>query len=341
MVKRICLIVVVLAVVIWGVGCSRNSLPSVRVLQWGVAEAYNDGYNGLTSGLAGKGYKFGLSLDIKRVVAKGDYSLAKKTVNRWKKEHPDLIVTIGTKATLAAKEVLHPESSSVPLVFLGCAFPYLTGIIGSYQPQKGITGIGAETPVRERVNLLLRVLPHIKRVVIPYFPDNPQAVITATEAKKILDKKGVRAITLVLSKKEGTSAAVRRIREAISQCDALYLPTDPILYVPSTLKRVIEVALEQGKPVTGMTLNSVKKGALLALYSDFYEQGVEAADMVDMILHGIPPVKIAPHPSQSHYVAININSARMLGISIPRNIMLEAKEIIDINSDRDAPELVH
>ncbi len=340
MIKRICFIVVVLFFCCC-LGCSSDDSPSVRVLQWGVAEVYYDAYNGLTESLGSKGYKPGVNIDIKRVIAKGDYDLAKRVINRWKNESPDLIVTIGTKATLAAKEVLHPESSSIPLVFVGCAFPHLTGVIDSYHPQKGITGIGAETPVRERVNLLLRVLPHIKRVVIPYFPDNPQAGITATEARAILEEKGVRAITLALSKKEGPRAAVRKIGKISSQCDVIYLPTDPVLYVPSTLKGVIDEALSKGKPTTGVTINSVKSGALLALYSDYYEQGVEAADMVDMVLHGTPPRKIAPRPGQSHYLAINIGSARALGINIPRSIMLEAREIIDINSDKDAPKLVH
>jgi len=176
---------------------------------------------------------------------------------------------------------------------------------------------------------MVRVFPHLKKVAIPYFPDNPQAVITATETKKLLEQKGVTAFAVPLAKSEGLNATLKEIGKLVSKCGLLYLPTDPVLYVPSTLKRVIGVAMKQKKPAIGVTVGSVKLGALLALHPDYYELGAEAADMANMVLNGVPPDKIAPHATQSRYLAINMNTARALGIELPRNMLLKAKEIID------------
>ena len=314
-------------------GCAKKNRYNICVLQWGEATVYYDTYKGLTDGLNSRGYEKGRNLNITHVVAKGDYHLAKNTIKKWARLKPDLVITLGTKATLAAKEELHAEGSHIPLVFTACAFPYLTGIISSYSSQKGITGIGAEIPAKERVELMVQALPHLKKVAIPYFPDNPQAVITATETKRLLEEKGITGVAFALSRKEGIDNAIAKIRKVVSECDLLYLPTDPVLYVPSTLKRVIHVATEQKKPAIGVTLDSVKNGAMLALHPDYYEQGVEAADIVNMVLNGVSPSKVVPHPTQSHYLAINLNTARKLGIAMPRNMLLTAKEIIDTCSE--------
>jgi len=226
--------------------CVREKCYQICILQWGEAQPYYEAYKGLIDGFLSKGYEEGRNLEIKYAKAKGDYNFAKDAVRRWEKLKPNLIISIGTKATLAAKEVLHPENSNIPLLFTTCAFPNITGIIGSYSPQKGITGIGAEIPTKERIDLLLKTFPKIKRVGIPYFTFDPQAVITATKAKKLLEDRGITAIALVLSKDKGINATIEKIGKLAEKCEFIYLPTDPILYVPKMLKGIISVTMRAG-----------------------------------------------------------------------------------------------
>ncbi len=325
------LAVTLLALLVCGVSlssCLKGESYKVCILQWGEANAYDRSYSGLMDGLAGLGYREGQNIKIEHVVAKGDYELAKNTVSEWLKDDPSIIVTIGTKASLAAKEVLKPQEPGIPMVFTACAFPYLTGILDTYGPHKWITGVGAEIPVSNRVALLLQAFPRIKVVGIPYFNVNPQAVITAEETAKKLNRKGVNTILLLFNKDVEAEKFNREIEKLADRCDLIYMPTDPVLYRSRTLKTIISTAMKRGKPVAGVTLKSAQEGAVLAYYSDFYEGGREAASMVDMVLNGKPVESILPHPTESRHIAVNIESSNQLGITLPRSILAKAKKLL-------------
>ena len=335
MLKRACLFCVGILMVggLLLPGCVSQRSYTICVLQWGEARAYCDTYQGLVDGLVGKGYEDGKNLKLEHVVAKGDYDVAKRTIEKWRAERPSIIVTLGTKATLAAKEVLDPPHSSIPLVFAACAFPNITGIISDYVAQRGITGVGAEVPTRERIGLLLQAFPNIRVVGIPYFPLNPQAIITAKRAQKLLEARGIRVNILVLSEEEdlhSLHSLSEKIERLAKESELVYLPTDPVLYVPETLNRIIDVTMKERVPLMGSTLASAKMGTLLAVYSDFYENGRETSTLVDLILNGEPFSNVPPHPPQSWHVAVNLNTARQLDIILPRNVLLRAKDIIGV-----------
>jgi putative ABC transport system substrate-binding protein len=332
-IKRACLLLLGMFLVGQGfIGCTERDAYKVYVLQWGDAQVYYDAYKGLADGLMGKGYEEGKTIELTRVIAKDNYSRAVKTLKAWKRERPYLIVTLGTKATLAAKEVLNPGKNSIPLIFTACSFPYLTGIIDSYSPQEGITGIGTEIPIRERVSLLLEALPNTKRVGIPYFIVNPQASITCRNTKRLLEEKGISVATMAFSDEDltennGIDKIIPKIERLAEECDLIYIVTDPVFHIPCNFKKTVAVAMSKGKPVIGCTVNSAKEGALLAPYVDYYDAGVETATLVDLVLNGEPVSKIHPRCTRNRYLAVNIYSARKLGINLPRNILLRAKKI--------------
>ena len=111
------------------------------------------------------------------------------------------------------------------------------------------------------------------------------------------------------------------IKEQIKPGDAVLAPAVDTLDIPAS---ILEAA---GIPSVFTTALWVENGALISYGPDFRAQGVQAARLVAKILHGTRPQDLPVEGADRIDLAINLNTARQLGIAVPPKILFRANVV--------------
>ena len=237
---------------------------------------------------------------------------------------PDVIHASPTTSAVAAFN----KTRTIPIVFGGASDVVEAGMVKSLaHPGGNVTGIaniGWELGAK-RLQLLKQALPKITRVGVLV---NPLAPSTLREQKLIEQagaKLGVKVTSASMQQVNEVDAAVARLAQR--RIEAV-LTTNYTLFI-NARKRILDLATKQRIPVVGHRGEFVDDGALLsygALLSDQYRS---SARLVDKILKGTKPADIPVEQPTTFELAVNIKTAKSLGITIPSEIMLQATRVIE------------
>ena len=138
----------------------------------------------------------------------------------------DVIVTVGTFLTLAAKQA----TSAIPIVFVGVGDPVGTGLVASLaRPGGNTTGLSNQSSdlAGKRVELLRDVIPGLRRLAIMAFVSNPSSILEMGEVQAAARKLGLEVTTSEIRRAEDITPAFEALRDC---ADALYLFPDPPLH---------------------------------------------------------------------------------------------------------------
>ena len=102
----------------------------------------------------------------------------------------------------------------------------------------------------------------------------------------------------------------------------------PDNWLGSEQRRIVQLALAQLLPVLASQPNWVEAGALFSYGSDYEHSARRAAWYVDQILKGRKPGDLPIEQPTKFTFVVNQATARALGITIPRWIMLHADRVI-------------
>jgi putative ABC transport system substrate-binding protein len=224
-------------------------------------------------------------------------------VRRIEASHPDVIVAVGLKAALFARARL----PRVPLVF--CVVPNhehfdLTG--------SAITGVSADVPPDRDLAALRKVSPEVRRVGLLHGPDPGGRLVRP--ARAAADAAG---ITLVDATVTDLSRLQRLARDLAGRVDALWLPADPTVATPEAFRVLLDLSLEQRKPLLAFSESLVRAGALVAVAPDYAWMGAQASELVRRIEGGERAGDIAVVPLKRTHVVVNPATARALGRMLP------------------------
>lgn len=235
-----------------------------------------------------------------------------------------LIVASGTPASFAAKQA----TSTVPIVMGGIAAdPVETGLVASLaRPGGNITGMSMMTAQLggKRLELLKSIVPGLTRVAVFWNPPNPaygpilKQLDAAAQALRLeLQRLEVR----VPGDFEGAFEAATKQRAG-----ALIAPGDPL--VANRPKVVADLALKFRLPTMMDIKQFVEAGGLLSLGLDLVDSYRRAANHVDKILKGAKPAELPMEQPTKFELSINLKTARVLGLTIPQPILLQASQVI-------------
>jgi putative ABC transport system substrate-binding protein len=234
----------------------------------------------------------------------------------------DLILSITTPATQAAQRAT--AGTDIPVVFVPVTDPVGTGLVDSLRhPGGNITGVTFGVQEARRLEWLIRVVPTIERVYIPYNPEDQSAVLALETASEAATTLGVEIVTHKSSTPEQVAAALENIPENI---DAIFFLPDSL--VNSRKDAWIERAINLELPTSGPHLAAVEDGHLTAYGIDLAAAArQEAARLADQILQGMKPADL-PVETAEFYSAINLKTAKAIGIDIPDKVLLQADIIV-------------
>ena len=228
----------------------------------------------------------------------------------------DLIFTSQEAATQAAKDA----TKSVPIVFTLVGDPVGAGIVATLaQPGGNVTGVSSlQTElVAKRLQVLKTLAPAVRRVWLIYYGGD---LSTTPMIRKALDA-AQRMKLEVVPKGVLDAGELRQVLREVRRDDAVLVPegSNPDLAIA-----IIEQSLALRIPAVFGTALWVGYGGLMSYGPDYYAQGMQAAALVAKILRGARPQDLPVEGAEKIDLAVNLKTADLLGLAVPRKILLRA-----------------
>jgi putative ABC transport system substrate-binding protein len=214
-------------------------------------------------------------------------------------------------------------------VFTSGADPVRIGLVSSYtRPGGNITGFHVQFSqlVGKRLALLHELVPQAKRIGIlinPDYPSDAQATVNnATDAARALN------IELKVFKAR-TAAEIDNAFVEVSEwhADAALVGPDP--FFASRRAQLASQAASHSLPVSVFSRSQVEVGGLISYGQKNEEMYRLAGGYVARILKGEKPADLPVQQPTVFEMAINLKTAKALGISVPQSILVRADHVVE------------
>jgi putative ABC transport system substrate-binding protein len=281
-------------------------------------------YSAFTQALANFGWTDGRNLRMDLRWGGGDINRIRAVAHELVGLQPDIIVTSGTPATAA----LQRETRTIPLVFVGVSDPVASGLVARLdRPSGNITGFATVEPsvVGKRLELLSEIVPGLKRAAIMFNPDaTPESVNMPAFQAAARSLKVVSIIAPVHSDAEIETAMI-----ALGQGPGGGLLILQDVFTFAHRAPIILAAAQNNIPVASGQSDFVRDGGLLSYGPDLADNWRRAASYVDRILRGEKPSDLPVQFPAKYEMAVNLKTAKALGLTVPQSILLRADEVIE------------
>jgi putative ABC transport system substrate-binding protein len=279
--------------------------------------------DGLKGGLREFGFAEGKQYILKIHDVKGDPKAIEAAAKSLEKEKVDLIYAVGTSVATVVKRA----TTEVPIVFAGGSDPIRAGMVDSYaRPGGRITGVHYSSGdlTAKRLEILKAILPDLRRVVTFYNPRNEFALQAAKAAREAGRQLNVEIVERQVASVEELGPSMNALKA--KDADAYFYIADAM--VLSQAQYIIDTGRVKKLPTMFGEYSLVKQGALVAYGVSYYEVGRLSAKYVQRILTGTRPQDLPAESLSKVGLAVNLKTARELGITIPQSLLLRADEVI-------------
>ena len=239
-----------------------------------------------------------------------------------------LKVDVILAASNGAITAVQKATPSIPIVMVVATDPVATGFVASLaRPGGNITGLSGQAPdfAGKGLQLLKEVVPHLSRVAILWDSGFPGAQHWLSELEA-----GARALKVQrqlvelhsASELDGAFAAA-----AGNRAEAAYILGSPMLLINRV--RIGELAVKHRLPsLCGALREWAQAGCLISLGPSLTDQLRRAVYFVDRIRKGAKPSDLPVEQPTKLSLVINLRTAKVLGLGIPRPLLQRADEVI-------------
>jgi putative ABC transport system substrate-binding protein len=235
----------------------------------------------------------------------------------------DVIVSNSTEAILAFRDI----NKTTPLVMTAISDPVGNNLVASFaRPGGSTTGVTLFSTelAGKRLELLKEVVPRIARVGLLVQRDHPPTATLVTETRAATQALGLSLQTFEVRPEE-IAESFRAI--AKERPDALIVQQTTSFFFH--LQQIADLANSHRLPTVHQTREFVQAGGLLALGPSLFALGARAAWYVDRILKGTKPADLPVEQPTKFELAVNLKTAKTLGLEVPPSIMFRADEVIE------------
>jgi ABC-type uncharacterized transport system substrate-binding protein len=244
-------------------------------------------------------------------------------VHRRRALRPILLCSI--VATLAAKAA----TTTIPIIFGSPEDPVRLGLVASLgRPGGNATGINSfsQEVIGKRLRLLHDLLPKAVRIAVLVNPSNvSSAETTLHEVQEAAPTMGLQIEFLhatTVSEIDETFTTLARER-----FDALFVAPDA--FFNSRALQFASLTARERLPATYSGFEVVLAGGLMSYGSDLADLSRQVGVYTGKILQGAKPAELPVLQSAKFVFAINIQTARTLGIEVPPGVLSIADEVIE------------
>jgi ABC-type uncharacterized transport system substrate-binding protein len=286
-----------------------NFEPSVRIFRESLyAAGWVEGRN--------------LTLDVRYP---GDqYARLQELANELVKLKVDVLASLGTPATLAAKRA----TTTIPIVMESLSDVVSTGLVPSLaRPGGNLTGVSGFAPELsgKRLELIREILPRADRIAVFANRANPVTVPILSAAESAAQQMRMKLYVVDVRQIAELGTAFETARR--ERADALVLVADPLLF--SARPQIVQLAARHRMPTVYETRLFPDAGGLLSYGPLAQERFERMAAYVDRILRGAHPGDLPIEQPTKFELVINRKTARALGLTIPQTLLQRADQVID------------
>jgi putative ABC transport system substrate-binding protein len=276
---------------------------------------------GFVDDLKENGYVEGKKVTIEYKNAQNNRAISGQIARKFVGDRMDLVMTISTPSSQDAAAV----TKEIPILFSAVTDPVAAGLVKSLEkPGKNLSGTMDKSPVSKQLDLILEIVPKVKRLGTIYNAGEVNSVTSVKDLKAEAEKRGIKVIETTAA----NSAAVKMAAESlVGKVDAIHIPTDNTVVL--TFESVVKVCRDNKIPLFAADIDSVKRGAIAALAVDYYKLGRQTGAMARKIFEGKVKVSELPVEYQKELqLHINPKQAELMGVKLSDKIVKRAAKII-------------
>ena len=253
----------------------------------------------------------------------GDVAHARQFAKELLDLRSDVILTNSTPVTVAVRDT----TRTTPTVFVQVSDPVGAGVVQRLtRPGGNLTGFTNFDPstAGKWLELLKLLAPSITRVAYLFNPNTaPLLYAKAVEtAAPLLSLKSIPAAV-------HNAVEIERALEQIAREPDSALVVLPDLFNATNRQSIIALAARHRLPAVYPFRYFVTSGGLMSYGTELFDTYRQAASYVDRILRGEKPADLPVQAPTKYELAINLKTAKALGLDIPATVYARADEVIE------------
>lgn len=225
-------------------------------------------------------------------------------------------------------EVARKATSTIPIVFCCHTDPVRYGHVASLtRPGGNVTGVANFTMdvTTKRLEALKMVMPNAKHIGVlrnPKYLEHEPGVEALQQRAGPL---GLRLTVIDAPRLEDFDAAYAALSRA--RVDAAMVLFTPAVFV--NRHRLAELELRYRVPTIYTSSEHPRVGALMSFGPNLEHIMTRSAAFLDRILKGAKPADLPVEQATKYDLIINLKTAKVLGVSVPKTALIAATELID------------
>jgi putative ABC transport system substrate-binding protein len=236
---------------------------------------------------------------------------------------PDVIVAVNTPGARAAIAA----TKSIPIVMAVVGDPVGSGFVRSLaHPGGNVTGVSnlsAELAAK-RLSILKELVPAARHVGILFNPNDPVTTPQLKDTGGAAPSIGVEVRAFPATQVAALTTAFGRLSEWHADA-ALWLAGQ----AASLEKGTIGLARDNKLPVMYILKSDVRAGGLISYFAEYVELFGRVGVYVARILGGKKPAELPVMQPAKFELAINLKTAKALGLTVPPTLLAQADEVIE------------
>ena len=291
---------------------------------WHGPDEFEDALEAFRDGLRELGYVEGRNITIEYRWAQSIPNRMREMAEELVRLKVDVIMAPSSIYTDAAKRA----TSTIPIVFISHADPLGTGHVNSLsRPGGNVTGLSlmmTETNVKglELFKEAIPTLSHIAVIFDPATPSHTPGLKAIQIARPSLGLKVLPVPVRSVTEFEGAFSTIVRER-----ADSVLVLSTP-LFIASA-KLLAELAMKHKLPSLFGPRHHVEAGGLMSFSPERADLWRRGAVFVDRILKGANPADLPVQQPIKFDLAINLKTAKSIGVTIPEGFVLRADKVIE------------
>lgn len=315
-----------LVVLLVSVGAAMSAGASEKMLRIGISQivehpALDAVRKGFMDDMKENGYTPGDKVVFDYKNAQNNRAVSGQIARTFVGDKVDLIFAIATPSSQDAAAA----TKEIPILFSAVTDPVTAGLVKSLEsPGGNVSGTTDRSPVAQQMDLVLRILPSVKRLGTVYNAGETNSVVSVRDIKSEADKRG---LTLVEATAASSSAVKMAAESLVGKVDAIHIPTDNTVVL--AFESVLKVCLDNKIPLFAADVDSVTRGAIAALAVDYYQLGRQTGAMARRILDKKTAIRDTPVEFQKELLLyLNPASAEKMGVKFSDELVKQAAKIV-------------
>jgi putative ABC transport system substrate-binding protein len=304
----------------------QPALPMIGFLNSGSPADYAPQLAGFRQGLREAGYTEGQNVAIEFRWAESHYDRLPALAADLIRRQVAVIAATGGGVTVMA---VKPLTTTIPIVFTSGGDPVQLGIVNSLnRPGGNITGVSlfTGTLAAKRLEVLHQLVPTATVIAMLVNPDNPNAELDRETVEEAARTIGLQIVVL----RANNAVEIERAFASLSQykAGALFVGSDAF-FDNSSRDQLITLAAHHAVAASYDWRDVVVAGGLMSYGSNLAEGYRLAGNYTGRILKGEKPADLPVLQPTKIELAINLKTAKTLGLTVPQSLLVAADEVIE------------